>query len=58
MAGYAVFGALQLLALARYAGGTVEWRGAGGWVYLLFILSVLGVGPYGWLEARRAANLQ
>jgi hypothetical protein len=53
MVGYAVLGALQLLALARYADGTVDWRGAGGWVYLLFILSVMGVGLYGWLEARR-----
>jgi hypothetical protein len=53
MVGYAMFGALQLLALARYAGGTVDWRGAGGWVYLLFILSVLSVGLYSWLEAWR-----
>jgi hypothetical protein len=28
MAGYAVLGALQLLALARYGGGTVDWSGA------------------------------
>jgi hypothetical protein len=52
MAGYAVLGALQLLALARY-GGTVDWSGAGGWIYLLFVLSVISVGLYGWLEARR-----
>lgn len=52
MAGLAVLGALQLLALARY-GGTVDWSGAGGWIYLLFVLSVLSVGMYGWLEARR-----
>jgi hypothetical protein len=58
MAGLAVLGALQLIALARYGGGTVNWSGAGGWIYLLFILSVFGVGSYGWLEARRrAANL-
>ncbi len=30
MAGYAVFGALQLLALARYAGRTVDWGGRMG----------------------------
>jgi hypothetical protein len=53
MAGYAVLGALQLLALARYGGGTVDWSGAGGWIYLLFVLSVISVGLYGWLEARR-----
>jgi hypothetical protein len=54
--GYAVLGALQLLALARYAGGTVDWSGASGWVYLVFVLSVLGIGLYGWLEARRRAG--
>ena len=53
MVGYAVLGALHLLALARYVGGTVDWSEAGGWIYLLFVLSVLGVGLYGWLEARR-----
>jgi hypothetical protein len=58
MAGLAVLGALQLIALARYGGATVNWSGAGGWIYMLFILSVFGVGSYGWLEARRrAANL-
>jgi hypothetical protein len=31
----------------------VDWSGAGGWIYLLFVLSVLSVGLYGWLEARR-----
>jgi hypothetical protein len=53
MAGLAVLGALQLIALARYGFSTVDWSGAGGWIYLLFVLSVLGVGLYGWLEARR-----
>ena len=53
MAGYAALGALQLLALARYGGATVNWSGAGGWIYLLFVLSVFGVGLYGLLEARR-----
>jgi hypothetical protein len=53
MAGLGVLGALQLLALARYGGGTVDWSRAGGWIYLLFVLSVFGVGSYGWLEARR-----
>lgn len=53
IAGLAVLGALQLLALARYGASTVDWSGAGGWVYLIFVLSVFGVGLYGWLEARR-----
>jgi hypothetical protein len=53
MAGLAVLGALQLIALARYGFSTVDWSGAGGWIYLLFVLSVSGVGLYSWLEARR-----
>jgi hypothetical protein len=53
MAGYVALGALQLLALARYGGASVDWGGAGGWIYLLFVVSVLGVGLYGWLETRR-----
>jgi hypothetical protein len=53
MAGYAALGALQLLALARYGAATVDWSGAGGWIYLLFVLSLLSVGLYGWLGARR-----
>jgi hypothetical protein len=53
MAGLAVLGALQLLALARYGAATVDWSSAGGWIYLLFVLSVLSAGLYGWLEARR-----
>ena len=53
MAGYAALGALQLLALARYGGAAVDWSGAGGWIYLLFVVSVFGVGLYGWLEPRR-----
>ncbi|HEY6714258.1 MAG TPA: hypothetical protein VI055_18575, partial [Rubrobacter sp.] len=53
MAGLAVLGALQLLALARYGAATVDWSSAGAWIYLLFVLSVLSAGLYGWLEARR-----
>jgi len=53
MAGYAALGVLQLLALARYGAGAVDWSGAGGWLYVLFILSILGVGLYGGFEARR-----
>ena len=56
MTGYAVLGALQLLALARYAAGTVDWSGTSIWAYLVFVISVLGIGLYGWLEARRRAG--
>ena len=46
MVGYAALGGLELVALARYA-GALDWSGAGAWVYLLFLLSVLAVGLYG-----------
>ncbi len=51
MTGYAVLGALQLLAVVRYA-EAVNWSGAAGWLYLGVVLSVVGIGVYGWLEAR------
>jgi hypothetical protein len=50
---YAVFGVLQLIALARYS-VDVDWRGVAIWAYLLFILSVLFVGLKGWRDARLA----
>ncbi len=43
---FAVLGALQLVALARYP-GDVEWGHAGTWVYLAFVASVLLVGTMG-----------
>jgi hypothetical protein len=49
-----VLGVLQLLALARYP-GEVDWGGIQTWVYLLFVLSILAVGLYGWREARRTS---
>ncbi len=49
--GYTALGALQLLALARYS-STVDWSGISGWLYLLFLLSMLGVGLYGWRLSR------
>ena len=54
---YAVLGALQLLAVARYA-DTVNWSGIAAWLYVVFVLSVLGSGVYGWFEARSQASLR
>lgn len=48
---YAVFGALQLGALARFA-GQVRW-GAAAWAYTLVVTSVLAAGLYGWAVASR-----
>ncbi len=47
--------ALQLIALARYA-GSVDWS-PGGWIYLLFLISLLAVGVYGSSRASRAASM-
>lgn len=54
-AGTALFGALELLALARYA-RTLDWSGAGTWVYLLWLVSMLAVGIYGQLALARATR--
>ena len=53
--GYTVLGGLQLLALARYP-GTVDWSGVGSWIYLLLLLSIGGVGLYGWWRESRGSE--
>jgi hypothetical protein len=50
--GYIAFGALQLVALARFP-GDMHWDAIGAWVYVAFIASVLPVGLFGWFGARR-----
>jgi hypothetical protein len=50
-AGLAAFGALELVALARYP-GTLDWAGARAWVYLGYLLSMLAIGLYGLYAAR------
>jgi hypothetical protein len=50
---YALLAVLELLALARYP-GAIDWRLARSWLYVLFLLSILIVGAYGWWRARRA----
>ena len=46
------FGALQLIALARYA-GQVEWNRPAAGLYVAFLASVLAVGVVGLVRARR-----
>jgi hypothetical protein len=52
---FALFGALQLIAVARY-GGAVQWRYASTWLYLAFLLSAFAVSVVGyalsWLAQR------
>jgi hypothetical protein len=50
---YLVFGMLQLIALARYASELKGWGEPAVVIYMLFILSMLGVGVYGRLVGRR-----
>ena len=57
MASYALLGALQLVNVARFA-GTVEWNEPGAPLYVLFLVSVLGMGLYGWRAATRAEGRQ
>jgi hypothetical protein len=49
---YTVFGALELLALIRYT-GNVDWNKPQAWIYVLFLVSVLVVGVYGWRQSSR-----
>jgi len=50
--GYIAFGALQLVALARFA-GDMHWDAPGAWVYVAFVVSVLPIGLFGWFGPRR-----
>ncbi|MGH8899745.1 MAG: hypothetical protein ACRDZ4_22610 [Egibacteraceae bacterium] len=51
---YAVFGALQLGGLARFA-EHVRW-GAAAWLYTVMVASVLAAGLYGWAAANRGSR--
>jgi hypothetical protein len=53
---YTAFGILEVIALARYP-GEFAWNTPQGWVFLLFLASILVVGIYGWrVSARYAAR--
>lgn len=47
-ASYTLLAVMQLLALLRF-GGEIDWAAAGGWFYLLFLLSIGVVGLFGLL---------
>jgi hypothetical protein len=53
---YVAFGGLQLVALVRYP-SELDWAVPQTWVYLLFLLSALGAGAYGWWQATRPVPL-
>jgi hypothetical protein len=52
MLGYLALGVLQFSALARYA-TLIDWSKPHGALYIVFLASILLVGVYGWLAARR-----
>lgn len=55
---FAAMPLLQLVALARFS-GALRWRGAGAWLYVAFLLSILLLGLFGlrrtWLAPREPA---
>jgi hypothetical protein len=54
---YTIFGVFELIALARYA-GSVDWSRPAAWLYVLFLVSVLVVGVYGWRRSSRDTSLR
>lgn len=48
---YLVLSITEFLALARYA-GSFQWSSLSGWAYLIFLLSILGVGVYSFWAGR------
>lgn len=55
MLSYAAFGALQLVAVARYP-DTPDWSPLGAVVYLGFLAAMTGLGLAGWLAMHAAAH--
>jgi hypothetical protein len=49
---YAALGILQVVSLVRYA-GEVNWSSFGSWIYLLFVISIIPTGLYGWKTSRQ-----
>jgi len=43
---YAAMPLFQLIALTRFS-GTLDWGGAGAWLYVVFLLSILFLGAFG-----------
>jgi hypothetical protein len=52
---YVLLGVLEFVALIRYP-NTVDWGRPATWVYILFLVSFLLVGVYGWITTMRTAH--
>jgi hypothetical protein len=48
---YAALGILQAVSLVRYA-GEVNWSTTSSWIYLIFVISIIPTGLYGWKASR------
>ena len=55
MISYALYGLLQLVNLLRFP-DTLSWGSAWAWIYVLFIVSIFGVGLYGTGMAQQIEN--
>jgi hypothetical protein len=53
---YTLLSGLEFIALARYP-KEVNWNSPGIWIYILFLLSILAVGLYGWRVARKIGRV-
>ncbi len=53
MAGFAIFGGLELIALLRYS-GNLNGNAVNNVIYIVLLVGSLLIGVYGWLTARRA----
>ncbi len=59
---YTLFGFLELVVLLRFASAQdpatgypiLDWGDLRTWIYLLFLVSILAAGAYGWWAARQA----
>lgn len=54
---YTVLGFFQLLALARYP-QVVDWTMPAAWIYVIFLVSILLVGLYGWRQSARSSRVE
>jgi hypothetical protein len=49
---YALLGIFQAISLMRYS-GEVNWSTASSWIYLIFVISIIPMGLYGWKASRQ-----
>ena len=52
---YATLGVFELVSLVRYV-GEVNWSTVGSWIYLLFVISIISLGLYGWRASKQTKN--